>query len=367
LAIQLDNLGEDQIPPRQPIPCDAEWVKSLAREQGFDRVGITSADPPEEAALLEDWLAAGHAGSMSYLHRNREKRKSPRKLVEGAESVICVALNYYQPAPPKDHDRPTGRIARYAWGRDYHKVIKKKLRRIIKAIRRRVGDGLIARAFVDSAPVMERQLAARAGIGWIGKNGLVLHETIGSYFYLGEIVCNLKLEYDAPAADHCGTCRLCLDGCPTDAFPQPYVLDARRCISYTTIEHRGDVDESLREPTGDWLFGCDVCQEVCPYNRQPPTTSEPDLAVREPAPNADLGETLSWTHDQRDSKLAGSAMKRATLGMMRRNAAVALGNVAGVEQLSAIRNYESDSDPLVAEHAAWARDRILRRNDEAGN
>ncbi len=311
----------------------------------FDRCGIAPAQPIGRADYLHAWLAAGRGGSMDYLSRRLDMRRDPRSLLEGARSIIVVALLYYQPEPPthtageisRSTESPTsgpspgsapttaaepssGRIARYAWGEDYHEVLKDRLFAFARALRERLNEPFGFKVCVDTAPIVEREVAALAGIGWIGKNTMVLHEQIGSFFFLGELITTLALAADEPAADHCGSCTACLDACPTAAFPAPYEMDASRCVSYLTIEHRGDIDASLANGAGDWLFGCDVCQEVCPFNRRPPTTREPRFAPRPPAPRAPLDDVLRWTPEDYRGALRGTAMKRATLAMWQRNA-----------------------------------------------
>ncbi len=315
-------------------PADrSRLVKRLAREAGFDACGITTAEPIGRASYLRDWLAAGRAGTMSYLHRYLDQRIDPSRLLPDARSVIVVALLYHQDAPPApaDADQPLGRVAMYAWGDDYHRVMRKKLHSLADALRDQAGEACQTRACVDTAPLLEREIAARAGIGWIGKNTMALSAELGSYFFLGEIVTTLEIEADQPAIDHCGSCTRCLDACPTGAFPAPYEMDASRCISYLTIERREDVPESLRAGMGDWVFGCDVCQEVCPFNRDAPTTSEPRFKARSPWPHAPLERIAQWSKDEYDEQLRGSAMKRAKLEMMQRNARNALENVTGSE------------------------------------
>jgi len=239
-----------------------------------------------------------------------------------------VALNYHQPAPnrPSSEDRPVGRIARYAWGDDYHRVIKSKLFALADRMRAELSDAFEAKACVDTAPLIEREAAAAAGIGWIGKNTMVLSRGLGSYFFLGGLVTTLDIEPDAPTMNHCGSCTACLDACPTQAFPAPYQMDARRCISYLTIEHRGEIDPALERKMDDWVFGCDVCQEVCPFNRDAPSTTEPRFTVRSPGPALRLNDVRDWSIDDYRRELRGSAMKRAKLDMLQRNARIALGN-----------------------------------------
>jgi epoxyqueuosine reductase len=301
-------------------------LERLARELGFTRVGVTGVARTTRAEYLRRWLDREWAGRMDYLHRHREVREEPARLLEGARSVIVAALNYYQPEPEAPDDQPRGRIARYAWGRDYHRVVKKRLWKLVDRLQAELGEQFQARVCVDTAPVLERELAARAGVGWIGKNTMVLNAELGSYFYLGEIVTTLVLPPDAPAVDHCGSCRRCLEACPTGALPEPYRMNASRCISYLTIELREEIPAALRPLMGDWVFGCDICQEVCPFNRRAPVTADPDLAVRPPAPRPLLAELAGWTPAEYDRRLRGSTIRRATLNMLRRNTSIALHN-----------------------------------------
>jgi epoxyqueuosine reductase len=272
---------------------------------------------------------------MAYLHRHLEQRIDPARLLEGARSVIVVALLYHQtpPPPPAVADEPIGRVAMYAWGDDYHRVVRKKLHALADALRAQASESCETRVCVDTAPILEREIASRAGIGWTGKNTMVLSRGLGSYFFLGEVLTTLELAPDEPVTDHCGTCTRCLDACPTGAFPAPYEMDASRCVSYLTIEHREDVPDALRAGIGHWVFGCDVCQEVCPFNRDAPITAEPRFKARPPWPYAPLRRIARWSRDDYDDQLRGSAMKRAKPEMMRRNAAIALDN-SGVHPIS---------------------------------
>lgn len=299
-------------------------LRRLAANLGFDRVGIASAGPITRADYLRGWLEQGRAGQMDYLHRLFEQRVDPRNLLPGARSVIVTALNYHQPTPGRKAGQPRGRVARYAWGDDYHRVVRDRLAALIKALRVEIDEPFQARACVDTAAVVEREWAAAAGVGWIGKNTMVLHQDLGSYLFLGEIVTTLELTPDTPARDRCGSCTRCLEACPTDAFPAPYQMDASRCISYLTIELREGIPPQFQAPMGDWIFGCDICQEVCPYNRGAPISEA--FPIRPPGPYPLLTEILSWTPDDYRATLRGSAMKRAKLPMLQRNAAAALAN-----------------------------------------
>ena len=301
----------------------SQVVKELANQAGFDRCGITMAIPTSRRQYLRAWLDAGRAGSMQYIHRHFEKRADPQLLLEGARSVIVVALLYNQSAPTSENEPgDRGRVAKYAWGNDYHAVVKDKLLTMVEGLQARISGPFKSKICVDTAPVLERELAAAAGIGWIGKNTMVLHETLGSYFFLGVVLTTLDLASDDPVPDRCGICTSCLEACPTGALPAPYQMDAARCISYLTIEHRGNIPADLEPLMGDWLFGCDICQEVCPYNRRAPETHESQFAIRAPGPRPPLDSVLGWTVEDYRRRFRGSAMKRATLEMLQRNARI---------------------------------------------
>ncbi len=337
------------------------WVKDLARRAGFDLCGVARAAPVARGDYVREWLAAGRAGSMHYLHRYLPQRLSPSALLDGAASVLMVALNYRQPSPegvppraeecsvsrstphssppcgdpPPRADTAQGvpaRIAMYAWGEDYHDVMKRKLAPIAEALRHEGqadGQPAAVKVCVDTAPLLEREFAAAAGLGWIGKNTLVLSPGLGSLFFLGAVVTSLEIAADPPMPDHCGTCTRCLEACPTKAFPAPYQMDASRCISYLTIEHRAEIPDEFHAGIGDWLFGCDICQQVCPFNRDAPVTHEPAFAPRSHAPTLDAQRVLDWTPPQYQEALRDTAMRRAKLDMLQRNAAIVLANAAG--------------------------------------
>jgi epoxyqueuosine reductase len=306
----------------------ARHIKKLARDARFDRCGIARAEAIGRGDYLRAWLKAGRAGSMAYMHRHIDKRIDPRRLLDGARSVIVVALLYHppQPDPAPQGGGPKGRVARYAWGDDYHKILKKKLHTLTDRLRADFPGPFDAQACVDTAPLLEREWAAAAGIGWIGKNTTVLSRELGSYVFLGALVTTLDLPPDQPVEDHCGTCARCLEACPTSALVAPYQMDASRCVSYLTIEHRGEIPAKFHEPIGQWVFGCDVCQEVCPFNREAPYTGEPRFTPRPLGPRLDLNEMLNWTDEDFRDRLQGSAMKRATPATLKRNAAIALRN-----------------------------------------
>ena len=292
-----------------------ESAKALALELGFDLVAIGPADPPEHGAALRRWIEAGHAATMGYLERRLEERLDPQRVLPGARASVCVALNYHQGEPDDPSWKP---VARYAWGRDYHDLIGPRLERLATHLAE--AGGARSRGYVDTGPVLERDLAARAGLGWIGKNTMLLHPRLGSWFYIGVLLTTADLAHDAPLHDRCGSCRACLDACPTGAFVAPYVLDARRCISYLTIEHRGEIDPALHRGMAGWQFGCDVCQEVCPWNRKAPVTREADVHPRGTYPGA---EVLSRMDDETIRKrFQGTALLRAKASGLRRNALI---------------------------------------------
>jgi epoxyqueuosine reductase len=297
----------------------AESVKALALELGFDLVAIGPAEPPEHGPAFRRWIEAGHAGSMGYLERRLEERLDPRRVLPGARATICVALNYYQGEAADASWRP---VARYAWGRDYHEVIGPRLERLAAHLTEAAGAR--SRAYVDTGPVLERDLAARAGLGWIGKNTMLLSPGLGSWFFIGVLLTTADLAHDAPLPDRCGSCRACLDACPTRAFVAPYVLDARRCVSYLTIEHRGDIDPSLQPGTRGWQFGCDVCQDVCPWNRKAPITSEAAFHPRRSYPGAAAVARMDDADFRREFQ--GTALLRAKASGMKRNAAIYIEN-----------------------------------------
>ncbi|MBI3457648.1 MAG: tRNA epoxyqueuosine(34) reductase QueG [Candidatus Rokubacteria bacterium] len=333
----------------------AERVKAAGRRLGFDLVAIGPADPPEHGALFEAWLDAGCAGAMGYLERGRAKRLDPRRVLPGARSVIACALNYYQ----GDDSAGPAHVARYAWGADYHDVMEPRLRALLEDLTA-AAAGSTGRVYVDTGPVLERDLAARAGLGWIGKNTMLLHPALGSYFFIGVILTTAALSPDAPLPDRCGTCTRCLEACPTQAFPAPHVLDARRCISYLTIEHRGPIPVELRAGVGTLAFGCDICQAVCPWNSRAPITAEAAFAARD-LPG--LAALVTLTDEGYRTRLRGSPLRRARRRGLARNAALALGNSGDPAAVPALRQALSDPDPDVRDHATWALEQLEGRRD----
>lgn len=316
---------------------------------GFDLVGIAALGPADTADAFDRWLAAGHHAGMHYLERTAALRRDPRRPVPGMRSAIMVALDY-------GGRRPAGPVARYARGRDYHKVFWRRLDRLHVWLSAECGRPVAARAVADTAPLLERDLARRAGLGWFGKNTLLIHPRRGSFLLLGALLTELELTPSAPfAADRCGTCTRCLDACPTGAFPAARVLDANRCIAYWTIEHRGAIPERWRAPIGTLAFGCDVCQEVCPWNERFATPGNPALA---PDPALDAPALTAWlTMDETEyaAHFHGTALTRAKRVGLARNAAVALGNAGDVAARPALSEAAArHDDAVVREHAAWA-------------
>jgi epoxyqueuosine reductase len=303
-----------------------ESVKALALALGFDRVAIGPAGPPDHGPGFRRWVEAGHAGTMAYLERRLEERLDPGRVLPGAASIVCVALNYNQGEQTDSSWEP---VARYARGRDYHDVIAPRLERL--GVHLREACGARSRGYVDTGPILERDVAARAGLGWIGKNTMLLHPALGSWFFIGVLVTTAELDHDAPLPDRCGSCRACLDVCPTRAFVAPYVLDARRCISYLTIEHRGPIDEGLHEAMGHWQFGCDLCQSVCPWNRKAPVTREAGFLPAAPYPGAEA--VIEMNDEEFRRRFAGTALLRPMAAGMRRNAAIALENARRAEEV----------------------------------
>ena len=339
------------------MPPDArsltEALKSEAHRLDFALVGATPAVTPHGIDRFASWLEAGYAGEMHYLPDRRDAYAHPDSILDGVKSLLMLGRGY-RTIEPSPTPAGTGRVSRYSWGRDYHDRIHDDLRLLADALRSRVPDARV-RGVVDTAPLLEREFAQRAGLGWIGKNGLLLNREAGSWFFLAALLTDVELDYDSPEeADHCGSCTACLDACPTDAFVSPYVLDSRRCISYLTIELRDAVPESLREGMGDWVFGCDVCQDVCPWNHRTPTCDDTDFLPRpdsDPLPLADLFDLDEASFRKR---FRGSPLWRARRRGLLRNAAINLGNHPTAEGEQALAKGLIDAEPLVRGASAWA-------------
>jgi epoxyqueuosine reductase len=333
-------------------------VKRWGLEAGFDAVAISGTDLAAEEARLMEWLGRGWHGEMDYMARHGVRRSRPADLVPGTTSIVTARLDY-RPADARDAwtvlgDGDLGYVSRYAVGRDYHKVMRAKLQTLADRMHDELGD-FPCRVFTDSAPVMEVALAARAGLGWRGKHTLLLSRDAGSYFFLGEIYVGLDLARDEPAMAHCGTCERCIDACPTKAIVAPYQLDARRCISYLTIEHPGAIPEEFRPLLGNRIYGCDDCQLVCPWNKFARTAAEPGFRVRNGLDGASLAALFAWTEEEFNVRLEGSAIRRIGHERWLRNIAVALGNAAASGSVvAALRARADHPSALVREHVAWS-------------
>lgn len=355
------------------MPLTAQRIKDEALRLGFDLTGIAPATPSIHGGAVRDWLAAGHHGDMAWLARDPERRLDPARVVTGARTVIAVGLSYAVAPPPAERwdDPRHGRIARYAWGPDYHDVLLPMLMELGRWLESEAGRPVAWRAYVDTGPVLEREVAARAGLGFVGRNTLLVTPEFGSFLFLGEILTDLELEPDAPAEEDganlrcgekvagCGSCRRCLDACPTHAFPAAYVLNSRRCISYLTIEHRGSLPEELRPLMKNWIYGCDECQTVCPWVKQftrPGKTrflrADPEVA----APR--LTELLALDDDGFRARFKGTPVLRTKRRGLLRNVCVSLGNSGDAAVIPALERALADPEPLIREHAEWAIQRL---------
>ncbi len=344
----------------------ADHIRDWAAELGFAQVGICDIDLGEHPRYLDRWLAAGYHGDMEYMAKHGTRRSHPEQLIPGTLRVLSLRMDYLsddtQPLQVLENPRKAY-ISRYTLGRDYHKLIRKRLAQLAQRIEAECGGS--HRAFVDSAPVLERAIAERAGLGWIAKNTMLINPRAGSWFFLGEIYTDLPLPADAPQTDkHCGTCTACLDTCPTNAFVGPSQLDARRCISYLTIEHAGSIDEELRPLMGNRIFGCDDCQLVCPWNKFAEATTEQDFSPRHQLQDAELVDLFLWDEANWLAKTEGSAIRRIGYERWLRNLAIALGNAPATEDvISALRSRVDYPSELVREHVQWA----LGRHEDEGS
>jgi len=333
-------------------------IKRWAIELGFADAGISGTDLGDDEQHLERWLDDGHHGEMEYMARHGAKRSRPAELEPGTRRVISVRMDYIPPGTANAwgviEDAEAGYVARYALGRDYHKLMRNRLQKLAERIHDVVGD-FGYRAYVDSAPVLEKALARNAGLGWIGKHTVLINKRAGSYFFLGELYTDLPLPVDPPASAHCGSCNRCIDICPTQAIVGPYRLDARRCISYLTIELKGSIPEDLRAPIGNRIFGCDDCQLICPWNKFAQETTEPDFAPRHSLDGAKLVDLFSWSEEEFFKRTEGMAIRRTGYEGWLRNIAVALGNAPkSVAVTAALQARADHASELVREHVQWA-------------
>ena len=349
-------------------------IKAKAARLGFILAGVTTPEPPPHYSTFENWLAQGYHGTMNYLaeERSRLRRADPREILPECKSILVLATPYNpsnsrrassgaNSATYRDQEEITGQIASYAWGDDYHDVLPARMKELVQFIEEQVEGPVKNRWYTDTGPILERDLAQRAGIGWIGKNTCLINPKQGSYFILSEILLDLALEPDPPfVTDHCGTCRRCIEACPTDCILPDRTIDARRCISYLTIELKDDIPTVLREKIGDWVFGCDICQMVCPWNR---FAAEGDPAFRDEDPLPSLTDELAITTQEFNQRFKQSPVKRAKRRGYLRNVAVALGNTGNMHTLPVLNRALEDSELMVREHAQWAIEQINKRDN----
>ncbi len=344
-------------PPSPDYDQLALDIKTWARELGFQRAGITDTELSDHETHLLNWLEKGFHGSMEYMARHGTRRSRPGELVPGTCRIVSVRMDYLPPgADPVsllDH-ASAGYVSRYALGRDYHKVMRRRLQQLADRIQQQVGP-FGYRAFVDSAPVLEKALAEKAGLGWIGKHSNLLSQDCGSWFFLGELYTDLPLPADRPSSDHCGSCSRCIEACPTQAIVAPFQVDARRCISYLTIENRGTIPEEFRQAMGNRIYGCDDCQLVCPFNRFAEESGETDFTPRWGLDQPDLVALFGWTRQQFLDRMEGSPIRRIGYESWLRNIAVGLGNADTCDRvIAALTSRAEDPSRLVREHVSWA-------------
>ncbi len=347
-------------------------IKDVASRLGFTLAGFAAPELPAHTSVFERWLAQGRHATRSYMasDRSRAARANPRLILPGCKIILVLAAPYSNPTAvgqglPDDSDGVRGRIAAYAWGEDYHEVLPKRLQQIIEHIQHMVGHEVPNRCYTDTGPILERDLAQRAGLGWIGKNTCLINPRRGSYFLLAEILLDLELEPDPPfTADHCGSCTRCIDACPTHCILPDRTIDSGRCISYLTIELRDEIPPALRPSLGNWIFGCDVCQMVCPWNRFALPEGDPGLRARKGTPLPVLEQEMSLSETDFSQKFVGSPIKRARRRGYLRNVAVALGNAGRTTALRVLQQAETDRDELVRRHASWAVQRLAHGRTE---
>lgn len=338
-----------------------QQIQAHANELGFELVGVTPAAHSETIARYREWIENGYAGKMHYLEKHLSLKTDVRQLLAEAKSVISLAMNYYTLDPPKAlaEDPGRGQISRYAWGDDYHELIRERLLELVTFIKQTAESELKTRVCVDTAPIIEREYAQKAGIGWIGKNTNLIHWRSGSWYFLAEVLVNIVLESDTPELrGSCGTCTRCIEACPTDAIIEPNLLDSRRCISYLTIELKESIPKSLRPEIGNWIFGCDICQEVCPWNSKAVSTTETGFQPRDGNLTPKLLSLVGMTQEEFSRRFKGSPIKRAKRRGFLRNVLVAIGNWGTQRAVPALKDALADDEPLVRSHAAWALGRI---------
>ena len=327
-------------------------LEAEAKTLGFHAFGVAAVPLELRAEYYQKWIAEGRHGTMAWMARNNDRRLHPDRLIPEARSIIALALNYYQPDPQRGY-----RIAKYALGDDYHGMILKRLKKLCRILREEFGG--VQRPYVDTGPLLEKPIAEAAGLGWQGKSTILVEPKQGTWSFLGNIVTTLELPVDAPGKDRCGSCTRCIDICPTRAITAPYQLDSRRCISYLTIEHDGPIPTEFREAIGDRLYGCDACLDVCPWNKWAVATTEPRFAPRKVVP---LGDILAWDEATFAVRMQGSPVRRLKLRRLKRNTCIVLGNIGTSEHFPALERIKHGEDAMLAEHAAWAIERIHARS-----
>ena len=352
-------MSDDYQVAQRDVAAFSLAIKDESRRLGFDLVGIAPAVTPGGFDDLKAWLARGYAGEMSYMQRREAAYEHPDRVLNGARSVVMLAANYKTQDSP-DVGPPEGLVAKYAWGElDYHNFLREKLKRLADFLHAEC-PGCRTRGVIDTAPLLERDFARLAGLGWFGKNTVLINKRMGSWLFLAALLTDLQLKYDQPhETAHCGTCTRCLDACPTDAFPEPYVLDSNKCISYLTIElHDAPIPESLREEMGQWLFGCDICQDVCPWNRKAPTSVEPNFQPIDDLAPANAVALLKMTEAEFEQRFRTTPLSRPRRNGMLRNAAIVLGNSRDAAAVPVLSSSLNDSEAIVRGAAAWALGRI---------
>jgi epoxyqueuosine reductase len=331
---------------------NAEEIRNFARTLGFTLAGVARIEPTPEGNFYSEWLDRGYAGEMQYLERQKAARLDPGSILPGARSVIVCAINYNTEHPLTSHDPSRAWISRYAWGMDYHDTLRQKLRELARWIESHAA--VRTRAYVDTGPLTERVFAKYAGIGWFGKNTCIINQQVGSWLFLGCILTDLELAPDTPPPDRCGSCTRCLDACPTDAFVAPYILDSRKCISYTTIELRGAIPEDARASIGHHLFGCDICQDVCPWNRRAPASDDPAFQPKPGLMWPEVETLLDYSNEDWTTAIRGTPLKRAKVRGLLRNLMVVAGNCGLTRLIPKLQRFLNHDDEHIRSHAEWA-------------
>jgi len=341
-----------------------EQIKTFIHELGFQLTGVAPVQPFPELSFYQDWIEAGRHGEMSYLERNAEKKTDVRNIAPLAKSVIVCAKIYHTdyPLSTEFKDPANGWVSRYAWGDDYHEILQRKLFDVVSFLQEKVDENIVGRVYVDTGPVVDRVYAKYAGIGWFGKNTCIINQQKGSWFFLAEIITDLELDYDEPAPDRCGSCTRCIDACPTDALLEPYLLDSRKCISYLTIELKNNIPLELRDGIGNHVFGCDICQDVCPWNRKAEAADDKAFHPRDGLVSPALTDLAGLSIEEFREKFRRNPIKRTKHKGLLRNVAVAMGNSKQKDFIPTLQVLADHEEPLIAEHAKWAIHKLRDEN-----